>query len=37
MAGGDLEVISEKGFGTTMRITLPLLLEKEPAASSAVI
>jgi putative PEP-CTERM system histidine kinase len=24
MAGGDLEVISEKGFGTTMRMVLPL-------------
>jgi putative PEP-CTERM system histidine kinase len=35
MAGGDLEVISEKGFGTTMRIILPLVPEKEPAASSA--
>ncbi|MBV8505448.1 MAG: PEP-CTERM system histidine kinase PrsK [Alphaproteobacteria bacterium] len=36
MAGGDLEVISEKGFGTTMRITLPLVSEREPARSSAV-
>jgi putative PEP-CTERM system histidine kinase len=36
-AGGDLEVISEKGAGTTMRILLPLVLEKEPAASSAVM
>ena len=34
-AGGDLEVISEKGVGTTMRILLPLA-EKEPAAHSAV-
>lgn len=32
MAGGDLEVISEKGFGTTMRIILPLAPEREPAA-----
>ena len=31
MAGGDLEVISEKGFGTTMRIILPLVSEREPA------
>jgi signal transduction histidine kinase len=31
-AGGDIEVISEKGIGTTMRILLPLVLEKEPAA-----
>jgi putative PEP-CTERM system histidine kinase len=37
MAGGDLEVISEKGFGTTMRITLPLVPEKEPAASPIAI
>lgn len=36
MAGGDLEVISGKGFGTTMRIVLPLVLEKEPAAYPAV-
>ena len=36
MAGGDLEVISEKGFGTTMRIILPLVSEREPAGSSAV-
>jgi putative PEP-CTERM system histidine kinase len=35
MAGGDLEVISEKSFGTTMRIILPLVPEREPAASSA--
>ncbi len=35
MAGGDLVVISEKGFGTTMRIILPLVPEREPAASSA--
>ncbi len=37
MAGGDLEVISEKGFGTRMRIILPLVSEREPARSSAVI
>jgi putative PEP-CTERM system histidine kinase len=36
MAGGDLEVISEKEFGTTMRIILPLVPEREPARSSAV-
>jgi putative PEP-CTERM system histidine kinase len=36
MAGGDLEVISEKGFGTTMRIILPLVSEREPARASAV-
>jgi putative PEP-CTERM system histidine kinase len=36
MAGGDLEVISEKGFGTTMRVILPLVSEREPATSSAV-
>jgi putative PEP-CTERM system histidine kinase len=35
MAGGDLVVISEKGFGTTMRIILPLVPEREPAASYA--
>ena len=35
MAGGDLVVISEKEFGTTMRIILPLVPEREPAASSA--
>ncbi len=35
MAGGDLEVISEKGFGTTMRIVLPLVSEREPAVSAA--
>jgi putative PEP-CTERM system histidine kinase len=34
-AGGDLEVISEKGAGTTMRILLPLATEREPAASPA--
>src|SRR5204863_765935 len=36
MAGGDLEVISEKGFGTRMRIILPLVSDREPARSSAV-
>jgi signal transduction histidine kinase len=35
MAGGDLVVISEKGFGTTMRIILTLVPEREPAASYA--
>jgi len=35
MAGGDLGVISEKGLGTTMRIILPLVSDREPAASSA--
>jgi putative PEP-CTERM system histidine kinase len=33
MAGGELEVISEKGFGTTMRIILPLAPERESAES----
>ena len=37
MAGGDLEVISEKGFGTTMRMVLPLAPEREPAAASVKI
>jgi putative PEP-CTERM system histidine kinase len=32
MSGGDLEVISEEGKGTTMRVTLPL---PGPAAASA--
>jgi putative PEP-CTERM system histidine kinase len=36
MSGGDLEVISEQGAGTTMRILLPLISEREPAAPSAV-
>jgi putative PEP-CTERM system histidine kinase len=36
-AGGNLEVISEKGAGTTMRILLPLVTERESAASSAVM
>jgi putative PEP-CTERM system histidine kinase len=35
MAGGDLEVISEKGLGTTMRIVLPLVAETESATFSA--
>jgi putative PEP-CTERM system histidine kinase len=35
MAGGDLVVISEQGFGTTMRIILPLIPDREPAASAA--
>jgi putative PEP-CTERM system histidine kinase len=36
MSGGDLEVISERGIGTTMRILLPLVPEREPAAPSVV-
>jgi putative PEP-CTERM system histidine kinase len=36
MAGGDLEVISQKGFGTTMRVILPIVPEREPATSAAV-
>jgi putative PEP-CTERM system histidine kinase len=36
MSGGDLEVISERGVGTTMRILLPLVPEREPAAPSAM-
>ena len=36
MSGGDLQVISERGTGTTMRILLPLIPEREPAAASAV-
>ncbi len=35
-SGGDLEVISERGAGTIMRILLPLIPEREPAAPSAV-
>ena len=36
MSGGDLEVISEPGAGTTMRILLPFVPEREPAAPSTV-
>jgi signal transduction histidine kinase len=36
MAGGDLEVLSRPGFGTTMRIILPLA-ESRVAATSSVI
>ena len=35
MAGGDLEVISEPGAGTTMRIALPVVLDHETATPSA--
>ena len=35
MAGGDIEVISKPGAGTTMRIVLPLIPDREPAAPSA--
>ncbi len=35
MAGGDLEVISEPGAGTTMRIALPVVLDHETATRSA--
>jgi putative PEP-CTERM system histidine kinase len=36
MSGGDLTVISKKGVGTTMRITLPLAAgQQQPAAPSA--
>jgi putative PEP-CTERM system histidine kinase len=34
MAGGDLEVVSRPGAGTTMRIILPLVENRELAASS---
>ncbi|HEY2539923.1 MAG TPA: XrtA/PEP-CTERM system histidine kinase PrsK [Stellaceae bacterium] len=34
MAGGDLEVISQPGVGTTMRIVLPLVESREAAAPS---
>jgi putative PEP-CTERM system histidine kinase len=37
MAGGDLEVISEKGFGTTMRVILPLVSQREAAIFPAEI
>jgi putative PEP-CTERM system histidine kinase len=35
MSGGDLEVISEQGIGTTMRMILPLVSEREPAVIGA--
>ena len=35
MSGGDLVVISKKGAGATMRITLPLTAGPEPTAPSA--
>lgn len=35
MAGGDIEVISEPGTGTTMRITLPVIRDHESAAPPA--
>jgi len=34
MAGGDLEVTSQLGTGTTMRILLPVVPERQPAAST---
>lgn len=33
-AGGDLEVVSRPGAGTTMRMILPLVENREPAASA---
>lgn len=36
MAGGELEVISQPGVGTTMRIVLPLAESREAAAPSTV-
>ncbi|HUC10374.1 MAG TPA: XrtA/PEP-CTERM system histidine kinase PrsK [Stellaceae bacterium] len=35
MAGGDLEVVSQPGAGTTMRIVLPLAESREPAVPTA--
>ena len=35
MAGGDIDVISEPGAGTTMRIALPVVLDHETATPSA--
>ena len=35
MAGGDIEVISKPGAGTTMRIALPVVPDREPAIPSA--
>jgi putative PEP-CTERM system histidine kinase len=35
MAGGDLQVISKPGNGTTMRVILPLRPEPEPATRSS--
>ena len=37
MAGGDLEVISERGFGTTMRIILPIVSERETVPFPATL
>jgi signal transduction histidine kinase len=34
MAGGEIEVSSRPGFGTTMRITLPLAESREAAVPS---
>jgi len=35
MSGGDLEVISKQGVGTTMRIALPLVRSEAPASAAA--
>ena len=35
MAGGDLEVISQQGVGTTMRVVLPLAESRQAAAPPA--